>query len=94
MSALPPGKVPRMNTLGERYRDIQIILQLPKQDLSDAYSSYNTDQERLDFDEFRRTRDTIAMDIGYVRPLPDASVCVLLYSFGILNHVAHVFINN
>ena len=34
MDQLPNHKVPRLSSPGEKYRDIQLIYQLPKQDLS------------------------------------------------------------
>ncbi|KAH3726299.1 hypothetical protein DPMN_052158 [Dreissena polymorpha] len=34
MEQLPNHKVPKLNSPGEKYRDIQLIYQLPKQDLS------------------------------------------------------------
>jgi hypothetical protein len=40
MRQLPVEKVPKVGTVGERYRDRQLNLQLPKQDLSTKYCSH------------------------------------------------------
>jgi prickle len=37
MRQLPPEKIPKLNTDGEKYRDLQLVYQLPKQDLSLKY---------------------------------------------------------
>ncbi|XP_065316901.1 four and a half LIM domains protein 2-like isoform X2 [Gordionus sp. m RMFG-2023] len=42
MSQLPNNKVPRIGSAGERYRQQQLNLQLPKQDFSQAYCKYLT----------------------------------------------------
>ena len=37
MEQLDNNKIPRVGTAGEKYRDIQLIVQLPKQDLAEEY---------------------------------------------------------
>ena len=71
MDQLPNHKVPRVNTPGERYRDLQLIRQLPKQDLSDRYCKGLEDpSETKEFRIFRELRDQVAMDIGTVKEAP------------------------
>ncbi|CAI9738390.1 planar cell polarity 3-A-like isoform X2 [Octopus vulgaris] len=76
MDQLPNHKVPRISAQGERYRDLQLIYQLPRQDLSDKYcQSLESPSEFADFHEFRRLRDQIAMGIAQTKEAIDASVC-------------------
>ena len=44
MSGLPGHKVPRVSTPGEKYRERQLMHQLPKQDLS-LYYARHVEQE-------------------------------------------------
>ncbi|XP_059159173.1 prickle planar cell polarity protein 3-like, partial [Physella acuta] len=68
MDQLPNHKVPRVDSQGDKYRDQQIIKQLPKQDLSDLYCKYlDGETERKEFNIFRELRDQVAMGIGVVR---------------------------
>lgn len=78
MSQLPNHVIPRNNTLGEKYREKQLMLQLPRQDLSIAYCKHlKTPVERRIYEEFVNGRNEIALDIGYVLPnLPKATVRV------------------
>ena len=69
MEQLPNHKVPRLGSPGEKYRDIQLIYQLPKQDLSsDFCKMIQTPVEVKEYKVFRELRDNIAMDIGIVKP--------------------------
>ncbi|XP_076372545.1 four and a half LIM domains protein 2-like isoform X4 [Tachypleus tridentatus] len=65
---LPNHKVPRVGTIGEKYRDKQLILQLPKQDLALAYCKFVEKDYSDTFDEFVNKRNEVALDIGYVKP--------------------------
>lgn len=68
MDQLPNHKVPRIGTAGERYRDLQLIRQLPKQDLAHEHCRMiNSDLEKKEYNIFRELRDSIALDIGYVQ---------------------------
>ena len=68
MDQLDNNKVPRIGNVGEKYRDIQLILQLPKQDLSEEYcKNITTPAQSATFQEFRELRDTNAMDIASVK---------------------------
>uniref|UniRef100_A0A914EJ75 Uncharacterized protein n=1 Tax=Acrobeloides nanus TaxID=290746 RepID=A0A914EJ75_9BILA len=77
MSQLPNHVIPRVNTLGEKYREKQLMLQLPRQDLSIAYcKNLKAPVERRIYEEFVNARNEIALDIGYVLPnLPKAADC-------------------
>ncbi|XP_074640636.1 testin-like [Tubulanus polymorphus] len=67
MEQLPNNKIPRIDATGAKYREIQLIKQLPKQDLSEEYCKTITSQElRKAFQEYRDMRDELALDIGYV----------------------------
>ena len=68
MDQLPNHKVPRIGSAGERYRDLQLIRQLPKQDLSYEHCRMiHSDIEKKEYNIFRELRDSIALDIGYVK---------------------------
>lgn len=75
MEQLDNPKIPKVGSRGEKYRDIQIIIQLPKQDLSELYCSHlkGADQKRA-FEEFRHVRDATAMDLGVVKETTDDTV--------------------
>ncbi|XP_046980770.1 uncharacterized protein LOC124545856 [Schistocerca americana] len=66
-SELPPEKVPEMGSVGEKYRDKQLVLQLPKQDLALAYCKHVETQHHASYEDFISARNEIALDIGYVR---------------------------
>ncbi|XP_078322633.1 prickle planar cell polarity protein 3-A-like isoform X2 [Crassostrea virginica] len=76
MEQLPNHKIPLVGRPGERYRDVQIIRQLPKQDLSMEYCKMiHSSVEKKEYDIFRELRDSIAMDIGIVQEAPSLSSC-------------------
>ena len=78
MEQLPNHKVPRLGSPGEKYRDIQLIYQLPKQDLSsDFCKMIQTPVEVKEYKVFRELRDNIAMDIGVVKPAHISTVSTL-----------------
>ncbi|XP_023708514.1 prickle planar cell polarity protein 3 isoform X4 [Cryptotermes secundus] len=64
---LPPGKVPRLGSPGEKYRDKQLMLQLPKQDLALAYCKHVETQHHPSYEDFINARNEIALDIGYAK---------------------------
>lgn len=71
---MPAGKVPRTNSAGEKYRERQILLQLPRQDLAVDYCKHvGGNQERKLFEDFINNRNETALDIGYVCPAFDRS---------------------
>uniref|UniRef100_A0AAF5D9R8 LIM zinc-binding domain-containing protein n=1 Tax=Strongyloides stercoralis TaxID=6248 RepID=A0AAF5D9R8_STRER len=77
MSQLPNHLVPRTNSAGEKHRERQLIMQLPRQDLSSAYCKHlKTPIERKVYEEFVNARNEVALDIGYVdAKLSKSSVC-------------------
>jgi hypothetical protein len=79
MEQLPNHKIPLLGRPGERYRDVQIIRQLPKQDLSLDYCKMLTSSvEKKEYNIFRELRDNIAMDIGIVQEAANLSVRQML----------------
>ncbi|ESO89100.1 hypothetical protein LOTGIDRAFT_154180 [Lottia gigantea] len=76
MDQLPNHKVPKIGTPGEKYRDMQIILQLPKQDLSEDFcKSLDKEWEKKEFRIFRDLRDQVAMGIGVVKDSTTTTSC-------------------
>lgn len=67
MSKLPNHVVPRTNSVGEKYREKQLMVQLPRQDLAMSYCKHlRTAVERRIYEEFVNSRNEAALDIGYV----------------------------
>ncbi|PAV63225.1 hypothetical protein WR25_21589 [Diploscapter pachys] len=77
MAQLPNHVVPRTNSAGEKYREKQLVMQLPRQDLSPAYCRHlGGAPERKVYEEFVNARNEIALDIGYVNPnIPNSIEC-------------------
>ncbi|XP_064108535.1 prickle planar cell polarity protein 3-A-like isoform X3 [Macrobrachium nipponense] len=67
MSCLPGHKVPRLGTPGEKARERQLMLQLPKQDLALAYTRHVEPQYHTSFKDFVAARNDIALDIGIIK---------------------------
>lgn len=61
---IPPEKVPKIGTQGERFRDKQLVYQLPKQDLALDYCKHVEEQHRGSYEDFVAARNEIALDIG------------------------------
>ncbi|XP_055629914.1 prickle planar cell polarity protein 3-B isoform X5 [Toxorhynchites rutilus septentrionalis] len=72
---IPPEKVPKIGTQGERLRDKQLVYQLPKQDLALAYCKHVEEANRSSYEDFVAARNEIALDIGYVKDTPAATNC-------------------
>lgn len=68
---LPNHKVPKWKTSGEKYREKQLILQLPKQDLALAYCRNLDRMYHKSFEDFVNIRNEIALDIAYIREYLD-----------------------
>lgn len=82
MSQLPNHKVPRLNCPGEKYREKQLVLQLPRQDLAVSYCKHiGGNLERKVFDDFVNARNEIALDIGFVCPNIDRQIVSLSLFF-------------
>ncbi|CAN7977995.1 unnamed protein product, partial [Ixodes persulcatus] len=80
-SQLPNHKVPRLGTPGEKYRDRQLIVQLPKQDLALSYCKFLERECQRSFEDFVNARNEIALDIGYVREALEKTQTFLSNSF-------------
>ena len=53
MDQLPNHKVPRIGSAGERYRDLQLMRQLPRQDLSHEHCRMiHSDIEKKEYNIF------------------------------------------
>ncbi|KAG1667300.1 Protein prickle [Nymphon striatum] len=65
MQQLPNHKIPRLGSQGEKYRDRQLMLQLPKQDFALAYCKFLEKSNYQSYEDFVNARDDIALDIGY-----------------------------
>ena len=65
MRLLPAEKVPKLNTDGEKYRDQQLVYQLPKQDLSLKYCHHVEAPHHTSFQDFVCARNDIALDVGH-----------------------------
>jgi prickle len=60
MSQLPNHMIPRLNSIGEKNRERQLMVQLPRQDLSIAYCKHlKTPQERRLYEEFVNARNEV-----------------------------------
>ncbi|XP_076661916.1 four and a half LIM domains protein limpet isoform X4 [Halictus rubicundus] len=99
---LPEISVPRLGTPGERYRDRQLAIQLPKQDLARTYCRHLNPKHASSADDFMAARNEIALDIGTVQevlerdlhcgaclsPLKYGSLAVSTSKLGLLYHPA------
>ncbi|CAH0387151.1 unnamed protein product [Bemisia tabaci] len=61
----PEHQVPCLGTPGDKYRDKQLVLQLPKQDLALTYCRHVEREHQQSFEDFINARNEIALDIGY-----------------------------
>ena len=65
MEQLDNNKIPRVGSAGEKYRDVQLVVQLPKHDLSELYVRHlKTPGQKQGFHDFRVGRDAEAMGIA------------------------------
>lgn len=75
MSQFETDKVPRLGTAGEKRRILQLIVQLPKSDLSvDRCRNLKTTDQKRDFENFCRSRDVDSMDVGQVKECSKAGM--------------------
>jgi hypothetical protein len=76
---LPREKVPKLGTDGERYRDHQLMVQLPKQDFAAGCCHHLGPEHRRSFDDFVSARNDIAFNIAAVKPnIPDDAVSIMM----------------
>ncbi|XP_014467281.1 PREDICTED: zinc finger CCCH domain-containing protein 13 isoform X2 [Dinoponera quadriceps] len=87
-SMLPEIAVPRLGAPGERHRDRQLAIQLPKQDLARAYCRHLDPKHAGSADDFMAARNEIALDIGSVQEVVEKSaecgVCQKSLKYGSL----------
>ncbi|XP_031566134.1 testin-like [Actinia tenebrosa] len=68
MSLLPGDKVPKLNSVGAKYRRKQLALQLPLQDFSSKHCKKLTLEQKMAMEDFNEKRLKNALGIGSVRP--------------------------
>lgn len=71
--SLPVDKVPKINTVGEQYREQQLSYQWPKQDLALSYCHHIESQNSGSYEDFVGGRNEIALDIAYVKEVVGSS---------------------
>ncbi|XP_067136698.1 four and a half LIM domains protein 2-like [Centruroides vittatus] len=64
---IPSGKVPKSGTPGEKYREKQLIIQLPDQDFSMEFCKFLGKEYQQLYIDFNNERDKTIMDIAYVK---------------------------
>ena len=65
MRQIPDEKPPRVDSDGEKYRELQLVYQLPKQDLSLSHCHHvEGDEHRAAFADFVSARNALALDVG------------------------------
>ncbi|XKL61214.1 hypothetical protein PGB90_008271 [Kerria lacca] len=72
---LPQDRVPKINTTGEKYRDRQLVQQLPKQDLALAYCKNVEPKDHQSYDDFINARNEISLDVAHVRECTNNIKC-------------------
>lgn len=68
--------MPKIDSIGERYREKQISYQLPKQDLALSYCKHIEPQHNASYEDFVTARNELALDIGYVTDATVTTNCV------------------
>ncbi|XP_065209760.1 four and a half LIM domains protein 3-like isoform X2 [Planococcus citri] len=72
---LPQNKIPKIGTPGEKYRDKQLVYQLPKQDLALSYCKNVEPKDHQSYEDFINARNEIALDIAYVEECSLNATC-------------------
>ena len=68
MNSLPNNQIPRLHTAGQKYRDRQLILQMPRQDLAEELCKHILDASSTEcFYQFIELRDEVAFSTGRVK---------------------------
>lgn len=67
--------MPKIGSVGEKYRDKQLALQLPRQDLTLKYCKHVENENRASYEDFIAVRNEIALDVGYIRDATDNGKC-------------------
>ncbi|RWS09766.1 protein espinas-like protein, partial [Dinothrombium tinctorium] len=68
------NKVPLLGSTGEKYRENQLVVQLPRQDLALAYCKFLEAECRNKFQIFVNIRNEYALDMGHVRSELEESI--------------------
>lgn len=69
--------MPKINTIGEQYREQQLSYQWPKQDLALTYCNHIESQNNASYEDFVAGRNEIALDIAYIKDVTnDPAICV------------------
>lgn len=76
MNSLPNDQVPRLHTPGEKFRDRQLIIQIPKQDMAEEFCRHLGDATAVEnFNQFLELREEAAFGVGRVKEyLPQDTV--------------------
>ena len=69
-----------MGTPGEKYRDKQLVCQLPKQDLALSYCKNVEPKDHQSYEDFINARNEIALDIAYVKECSSSTVSICTLS--------------
>jgi prickle len=72
---LPQEKVPKIGTSGEKFRDKQLLIQLPRQDLTINYCKHVDTECRGSYDDFIAARNEVALDVGFVKDAQTSGKC-------------------
>lgn len=76
MRQLPKEKVPKIDSDGEKYRELQLNYQLPKQDLALKHCQHIESQHSVSFQDFIEARNDIALDVAHpLDGIPEKSPC-------------------
>ncbi|XP_071818540.1 prickle planar cell polarity protein 3-B-like isoform X2 [Apostichopus japonicus] len=77
MNSLPNDQVPRLHTPGEKFRDRQLIIQIPKQDMAEEFCRHLGDATAVEnFNQFLELREEAAFGVGRVKEyLPQDTEC-------------------
>lgn len=84
---IPQTKIPKIGTLGEKYRDIQLFYQIPPQDLLPQNCLYLEEKYWPRFNSMVQERNEIALDVATVQYVYDVNgvsalmALVLLYLY-------------
>ncbi|XP_023217374.1 four and a half LIM domains protein 2-like isoform X1 [Centruroides sculpturatus] len=68
---IPSQKVPLLGTPGEKHREKQLIIQLPKQDFSPRYCKFLEKEYLQHYADFVNERQRTAYDIAYVKNISE-----------------------
>lgn len=68
MRSLPETRIPYVGSVGDRYRMVQLLRQLPVQDSSVKYCHGLSDEEKKELSTFAECRWKEALGRGVIRP--------------------------